>query len=166
MLKPRDERCNFSFNCFMRVRLRATFLDRRWINRPLWPHCIYSSSNNEILIRRTNPPPPTLTFSFLLRIHISFREETQMHTRNIRKQDNVFFIYLKQGEMGREEEEMWSGKTRAQGWPIGEDGHCRTENEKPNLLWRFPWARLWRSAPGCEGTMEQDSIIDTSNRKV
>lgn len=49
---------------------------------------------------------------------------------------------------------MWSRKTRALCWQIGEDGHCCTENEMPNLLWRFPWAPLWRSAQGCDGTIQ------------
>lgn len=57
-------------------------------------------------------------------------------------------------EIGKEEEEgeeMWCRKTRALCWQIGGDGHCCTENEMPNLLWRFPWAPLWRSAQGCDG---------------
>lgn len=47
---------------------------------------------------------------------------------------------------------MWSRKTRAPRWQIRGDGHCSTENEMPNLLWRFPRAPRWRSAQGCDGT--------------
>lgn len=81
----------------------------------------------------------------------------------------VEFCFMRQreiflGDRGGVRAEMWSGKTRAAGWQIGEDGHCGSENETPNLLWSFPWAPRWRSVQGRGGKIgkgRQDCVTLT-----
>lgn len=162
MVKNRDKCSNLFCNFSVMAELTNISLDSGECGLiDHWgPHCIYSTGHCWILMRRGD------FFSlFSLCIDLVLNAEKNWYTQSSKRRGRdredltCFFLFFFRGkerfrEIGREEEEgeeMWSRKTRAPCWQIGGDGHCSTENELPNLLWRFPRAPLWRSAQGCDG---------------